>query len=192
MLRFLKFIDLKDELNELEKEKLLFGSKVIKVGKGEHLVKTGDEVSHAYFLLEGIVRYYVTTEDGREFTKAFYKDRFLIGSFDVIFNKIPNKFSVQCLTEVEVLKIPISNIRELLESSHQFSIISSKFITSIFIFKEKREIELLSTTASERLENFNHDFPELAGEISSVILASYLGISAIQLSRIKNKNHPAE
>lgn len=192
MLRFLNFIDPKSELDELEKEKLLFNSKVVKLAKGEHLVKTGDDVSHVYFLLEGVVRYYVTTEDGREFTKAFYKDAFLIGSFDVIFNKIPNKFSVQCLTEAQFLKIPISNIRELLESSHQFSMIFNHFITSVFIFKEKREIELLSTTAAERLENFNRDFPELVGEISSVILASYLGISAIQLSRIKNKPHSAE
>ena len=53
--------------------------------------------------------------------------------------------------------------------------------------KEKREIELLSTTATQRLQNFNNDFPEIAEEISSVILASYLGISAIQLSRIKSK-----
>lgn len=188
MLRFLKFIDPLGELNESEKEKLLLSAKTITFSKGEHLVKTGDDVSHVYFLLNGIVRYYVTTEDGREFTKAFYKDAFLIGSFDVIINKIPNKFSVQCLSETQVLKIPISNIRELLDSSHQFSKIFNKFITSVFIFKEKREIELLSTTATERLDNFNQEFPEISGEISSVILASYLGISAIQLSRIKNKN----
>lgn len=187
MLSFLKFIDPKSELLEAEKESLLLDSKVITFKKGDHLVQTGDEISYVYFLLDGIVRYYVTTDDGREFTKAFYKDAFLIGSFDVIFNKIPNKFSVQALSEIKVLRIPIANIRGLLNSSHQFSIIFSKFITSVFVFKEKREIELLSTTATQRLQNFNNDFPEIAEEISSVILASYLGISAIQLSRIKSK-----
>lgn len=187
MLSFLKFIDPKDELKTQEKEKLLNLSVEVTFKKGEHLVQTGDDVAHVYFLLDGIIRYYVTTEDGREFTKAFYKDGFLVGSFDVIFNKIPNKFSVECLSPVKVLKIPIANIRDLLLSSHEFSLIFNRFITSVFIFKEKREIELLSTTAAERLENFNREFPELAQEISSVILASYLGITAIQLSRIKNK-----
>lgn len=192
MLSFLKFIDPMDELLDSEKESLLSDSKVVTFKKGDHLVQTGEDISYVYFLLEGIVRYYVTTEDGREFTKAFYKDAFLIGSFDVIFNKIPNKFSVQGLSETRFLRIPIGNIRGLLQSSHQFSIIFSKFITSVFIFKEKREIELLSTAAAERLENFNREFPEIAEEISSVILASYLGISAIQLSRIKNKTQAIE
>jgi len=186
--RFLKFLDPQQRLSEANQVLLLAQSEVVSGNKNAHLIYTGDEVTHVLYLLEGIVRYYVTTEEGREVTKAFYKDSFLIGSFDVTFNKGTSKFSVQALSDVRFLKIPLSNIRSLLETSHEFSKAYNRFLTSVFIFKEKREIELLSTTGKERFESFRQEFPEIAEEISGVILASYLGVTPVQLSRIKNKS----
>lgn len=184
---FLSFLDPRQYLTELEQSLLLSHAEIISLNKNEDLIQIGNEVNFVYYLMKGIVRYYITTEDGREVTKAFYKDSFLIGSFDVTFNKIPSKFSVQTLTQATFLRIPISNIRDLLESSHSFSKVYNRFITSVFIFKEKREIELLSTTAAERYAKFLEEFPEIADEISASIIASYIGVTPIQLSRIKNK-----
>lgn len=184
---FLSFLDPRQYLTELEQSLLLSHAEIISLNKNEDLIQIGNEVNFVYYLMKGIVRYYITTEDGREVTKAFYKDSFLIGSFDVTFNKIPSKFSVQTLTQATFLRIPISNIRDLLESSHSFSKVYNRFITSVFVFKEKREIELLSTTAAERYAKFLEEFPEIADEISASIIASYIGVTPIQLSRIKNK-----
>ena len=185
--RFLKFLDPQERLSEAEQVFLLKQSEVVSAHKNDHLIQTGDEVTHILYLLEGIVRYYVVTEDGREVTKAFYKDSFLIGSFDVTFNKGTNKFSVQALSVVRFLKIPMSNIRTLLETSHEVSKAYNRFLTSVFIFKEKREIELISTTGLERFESFSQEFPMVAAEISGVTLASYLGVTPVQLSRIKSQ-----
>lgn len=184
---FFKFLDPKKLLSEDEKLELLAHSEVSSADKNYHLVNTGDNVQYALYLMDGIVRYYAVTEDGQEVTKAFYLDSFLIGSFDVTFNHVPNKFSVQALTPVTFLKIPINNIRNLLDKSHTFCKVYNSFIVSVFVFKERREIELLSTTAKERLEKFNEEFPQIANEISNVTLASYLGITPVQLSRIKNR-----
>lgn len=183
---FLIFLDPKDLLSSKEKQELLLNSEIATYDKNSHLVMTGDEVHFALYLFDGIVRYYVVTEDGQEVTKAFYMDSFLIGSFDVTFNNIPSKFSVQALSSVRVLKIPLNNIRNLIEKSHNFCKVYNAFIVSVFVFKEKREIELLSTTARERMAKFNEEFPQIANEISNITLASYLGITPVQLSRIKN------
>lgn len=184
---FFKFLDPKNLLSAEDKNELLANSEVSIADKNAHLVNTGDDVKYALYLMDGIVRYYVVTEDGREVTKAFYLDSFLIGSFDVTFNHVPNKFSVQALTPVKFLKIPINNIRNLMDKSHNFCKVYNSFIVSVFVFKERREIELLSTTAKERMEKFYEEFPQIANEISNVTLASYLGITPVQLSRIKNK-----
>jgi ribosomal protein L10 len=37
------------------------------------------------------------------------------------------------------------------------------------------------------MEKFHEEFPQIADEISNVALASYLGVTPVQLSRIKNK-----
>ncbi len=183
--KFLNFLDPLGKLSQAEQNLLLDHCEITSAAKNEHLINMGDTVTHVLYLLEGIVRYYVVTEAGREVTKAFYKDSFLIGSFDVTFNKGTNKFFVQTLSEVQFLKIPIDNIRNLLETSHEFSKAYNRFLTSVFIFKEKREIELLSTTGKERFENFRQEFSQIADEISGVTLASYLGVTPVQLSRIR-------
>jgi len=184
---FFKFLDPKNLLSIEDKHELLINAEISSADKGSHLINTGDNVQHALYLMDGIVRYYVVTQDGQEVTKAFYKDSFLIGSFDVTFNHVPNKFSVQALTPVTFLKIPINNIRNLMDNSHSFCKVYNSFIVSVFVFKERREIELLSTKAILRMENFYKEFPQIANEISNVALASYLGITPVQLSRLKNK-----
>lgn len=56
-----------------------------------------------------------------------------------------------------------------------------------FAIKEKREIELVTLEAKERYDIFKNEHPGLENQISQYHIASYLGISPTQLSRIRTK-----
>ncbi len=56
-----------------------------------------------------------------------------------------------------------------------------------FATKEKRERELLLLDAEERYNIFKNEFPGLESRIRQHLIASYLGISPVSLSRLKNK-----
>ena len=56
-----------------------------------------------------------------------------------------------------------------------------------FAIKEKREIELVTLEASERYEIFKKEHPNLENLINQYHIASYLGVSPTQLSRIRAK-----
>ena len=56
-----------------------------------------------------------------------------------------------------------------------------------FVDKEKREIELVMLGASEKYEIFKKEHPNLENLIPQYHIASYLGISPTQLSRIRAK-----
>ena len=53
--------------------------------------------------------------------------------------------------------------------------------------KEKRERELLLLDAESRYKSFIHEFPHLEPRIKQHMIASYLGITPIALSRIRKK-----
>jgi CRP-like cAMP-binding protein len=58
----------------------------------------------------------------------------------------------------------------------------------LFIRKEKREIELVTLDARERYAIFRKEHPTLEQFIPQYHIASYLGITPTQLSRIRRKN----
>ena len=50
----------------------------------------------------------------------------------------------------------------------------------------RREIALATFTAKQRLEGFRTDYPELEDQISHSMIASYLGMTPVTLSRLRN------
>jgi hypothetical protein len=62
-----------------------------------------------------------------------------------------------------------------------------KLAESYFVLKEKREIELVLLEAGERYLIFQKEFPGLENRIPQYHIASYLGITPTQLSRIRAK-----
>jgi len=53
--------------------------------------------------------------------------------------------------------------------------------------KERKELEMALQDATERYLKFRHQFASLEQLIPQYHIASYLGISATQLSRLRNK-----
>jgi CRP-like cAMP-binding protein len=53
--------------------------------------------------------------------------------------------------------------------------------------KEKKELEIVLLDASQRYKIFQQEFPTLEQLIPQYHIASYLGISATQLSRIRHQ-----
>jgi len=73
-----------------------------------------------------------------------------------------------------------------------YSSITTKSLARIiaerkFAIKEKREIELVTIEATGRYEIFKKEHPNLENLINQYHIASYLGITPTQLSRIRAK-----
>ena len=56
-----------------------------------------------------------------------------------------------------------------------------------FIEKEKKELEIVLLDASQRYRLFQSEFASLEQLVQQYHIASYLGISATQLSRIRHQ-----
>lgn len=56
-----------------------------------------------------------------------------------------------------------------------------------FVQKEKKELELAMLNAAQRYTLFQQEFPELEALVPQYQVASYLGVSPTQLSRIRSQ-----
>jgi CRP-like cAMP-binding protein len=158
--------------------------------KHEYFVKDG-EVSHEVgFLVEGIVRSFFVTNEGKEYNKNLFAAPSIIGSYVSLITGQPNRLPQQALTDCIVLKIPFSIIEKLSENNIELERLRRKIAELFFVLKEKRELEMSILLAEERYLIFRDEFKGVEQLIPQYHIASYLGISATQLSRIRNKMTP--
>ena len=155
--------------------------------KHEYFVKD-NEVSHEVgFLVEGIVRSFFVTNEGKEYNKTLFAAPSIIGSYVSLITGQPNQLPQQALTDCIVLKIPFSFIEKLSENNIEIERLRRKIAEYFFVLKEKRELEMSLLQADERYAIFRNEFKGVEQLIPQYHIASYLGISATQLSRIRNK-----
>jgi hypothetical protein len=58
----------------------------------------------------------------------------------------------------------------------------------LFLRKSEREFELLGLDAKARYDVFLRKFPGLSARVPDRHVASYLGITPVHLSRLRNRN----
>lgn len=161
-------------------------SEVKTLKKGELLFAQEEINQNLFFLSHGHVRYFVLTSDGKEVTKYFAKAPCFMGSTLSMARSIGAPFAIEALSD---LKYSQAHYPTILKKADQLQIYSLllHLIEELFINKERRELDFLTKDASERYLAFIKNYPELLNLIPLYQIASYIGVSAVQLSRIRAK-----
>jgi CRP-like cAMP-binding protein len=160
--------------------------KKVNLKKDDHFVKAGEYSKDIGFLEAGIVRAYFS-KDGKDYNKTLFVAPSVIGSFGSIISGKPNQLPQQALTDCTVWKFPFYKVEELSEKYIELERLRRKIAEHFFLLKEKRELEMAMLEAEERYLIFRKDYPGIEMQIPQYHIASYLGISATQLSRIRKK-----
>lgn len=155
--------------------------------KDEFFVKDGEVCSDVGFLVEGVVRSFFVTDEGKEYNKTLFVAPDIIGSYVSLITGQPNRLPQQALVNCVVLKIPFSSIEKLSENDIEIERLRRRIAERFFVLKEKRELEMATLQAEDRYLIFREEFKGVEQLIAQYHIASYLGISGTQLSRIRNK-----
>lgn len=159
----------------------------IELKKDDYFVKEGEVSREIGILTEGIVRAFYISKEGKEYNKTLFAAPTIIGSYVSLITGEPNRLPQQALTDCAVTKIPISIIENLSKEQIEIERLRRKIAEMFFVLKEKRELEMALLQAEERYLIFREEFPGVEQLIPQYHIASYLGISATQLSRIRKK-----
>jgi CRP-like cAMP-binding protein len=166
-----------------EKIVVLFSESTLK--KGEYFAEDGQLAFKIGFLKSGILRAYYTNRQGKEYNKHFFLPNSLIGAYSSLISGQENRIAQQALTECTILVAEYKNLAKLYLTCPDFERFARKYAELSFVQKEKRELEIVLLDADKRYSIFRKQFPNLDQIIPQYHIASYLGISATQLSRIR-------
>lgn len=139
------------------------------------------------FLESGCVRAFFTNREAKEYNKQFFVGPSLIGAYSSLLTQEKNRIPQQALTECQIWAAPFGQLEKLFAQYHDLERLGRRVAEYYFLEKEKKELEMALMDATQRYLLFRKQFPTLEQLIPQYHIASYLGVSATQLSRLRNK-----
>ncbi len=155
--------------------------------KGAFLARPGSPATEVAFLLEGTIRAYVTDGRGTEYNKTLHVAPCFAGPYSALTTGRRNQVSVQALEPCQLLVADYRRVERLYDTFPALERFARKLAEYYFAEKEQREIDLVLLDAEARYAAFRQSFPGLESRIPQYHVASYLGITPTQLSRIRSR-----
>lgn len=153
--------------------------------KHQYFAKNGTYAQQMAFVGEGILRAYFQNDKGEEYNKTFFKKGDFLGAYSSLVSGRVNLIDIQCLTNCVLYTASYPSFVQLFDTYPKIERIARITAEQFFVNKEKREIELVTLEAKDRYRIFQEEHPGLELLIPQYHIASYLGVSPTQLSRIR-------
>lgn len=159
----------------------------VKLSKGVVFAKKGEYSRNIAFVKSGVLRAYYSNNNGGEYNKTFFTENSFVGAYSALVTGQKNLIDIDCLTDCTLLVAEYKKITALYNQYQQVERLARILAEQFFVRKEKREIELATLEAKDRYVIFQEEHPTLEQLIPQYHIASYLGVSPTQLSRIRGQ-----
>ncbi len=149
------------------------------------LVPYGKADNNFYVVKTGIVRE-VHFDGFKEVTFSFALPGTLLISYPAFLNNDLAFSKYQACCDSTVMKITKAQFADLLRSSHDFAQWMNWMSLEQLLFYEKKRV-IINGDAKERYEALIVNRPEIIENVSSRIIASYIGVTPEHLCRMKKQ-----
>lgn len=156
--------------------------------KGEVLIRQGQQVQNVYFVTDGCLRSYCYDKNGKEHTLQFAIKNWWISDYIAIHSDESATLTVECLKESEVVKFNAKALEKMYTLFPEYEPFQRKILERHVVSLNKRILNQLQLTATERYALFISQYPEIEQYTHNYHIASYLGITQESLSRIRVEN----
>jgi len=177
----------KVKLSPKQEDLILSKFKVRTLKKREVLLENYTTCNYLSYVKTGALRVYCIDDDMLESNVYFATEDWWVVDLKSFVDQSPARFNIQALTECELLTIHKSSFEELLEEVPALEKWFRILLQNALIASEDRIHHKISFTAEQRYVEFLKKYPSIETQISQKHVASYLGITAEHLSKIKSR-----
>lgn len=160
--------------------------KVIK--KKTMMLSEGSICKNVFFVNSGLLRIYFVDNNGEEKTFHFALENTFATDYKSFLKEIPSNYSIQALEDTEVLVMSLEMIQRGYEKL-KYGEKLGRLLAEDYFFMFNDKIQAIYTqTPLERYHNLTSSFPNIFQRVPQHLIASYLNISSVHLSRLKNSD----
>jgi len=153
--------------------------------KGEDFINEGQQPRKVAFVVRGLFSQYYPAENGDLVIKYFFSEGRLAASVSAMLSHTPSLFTITAIEDTTVLEYDFFEFKNLFTAHPDIAAFYISYIELHWIIeKEPLEISFREDTAKTRYDAFLKKYPNLVKRLKKHHIASFLGITPTQLSRI--------
>lgn len=160
-----------------------------KVKRKQVLSRPNTYPNEVFFIVSGLVRVSILDKEGNEHSIHFALENQFICDYSAFIRKEISLYTLETLEETEVVVLPRTAIEwgytHLTEGDKMGRLIAEFY----FIYQDNRIKNQYTRTPKERYDTITEVFPNIHNRVPQHMIASYLGITSIHLSRLKKQDY---
>lgn len=150
------------------------------------LLEEGKTSRNAYYIVEGAVRLWFNNK-GKDTTFQFFFEGEAVSSIESFRTGQPSMCTIETITAAKLLKVTKENLDVIMDTEPGFRANLEGIIFQRLLRYAKMFMSQIRDTPQERYEALIRDQPHILQRVPLQYIASYLGITPVSLSRIRNK-----
>ena len=150
------------------------------------LLNAGDIANYVHFVKKGCLREWFN-KDGKDITFQFFMEGQPVASIDSFMNGEPSLFSIESIEPSIIISVRKDDFEKLFSVYPELKDIFQNFIFQRFRNYTQLFLARITDTPKERYDDLIKNKPEIIKRIPQHYIASFLGITPVSLSRIKNR-----
>lgn len=172
-------------ISDAELNHFLTACQVKTFRKQSIISKPGQVPNEIFFIKRGIVRVTILDNQGTEHTIHFALENQFIADYSSFMLLQPALYTLQALEDTEVVVLPRHVIEWGYHHLAQGDRLGRLIAEFYFIYHDNRIKNLYARTPKERYDSITEVFPNIHNRAPQHMIASYLGITPVHLSRLK-------
>lgn len=145
-------------------------------------------ITEVYFIKKGIIRVKIDDLGGTDHTIHFAIENQFIADYRAFLTQQKSAYQLQALEDTETIVIPKSAIDWGYANLEQGEKLGRLIAEYYFIYLDSRIQHLYTLSPKERYDLMNEIFPNIHNRVPQHMIASYLGITPVHLSRLKSQS----
>jgi hypothetical protein len=161
---------------------------ITKTFKRQEIVSRPNTIpNEVFFINKGLIRVIVTGNDGAEHSIHFALENQFIADYSCFIQKQPSLYTLQTVEETEVVVLPRFAIEWGYTNLKEGQKMGRLIAESYFIYQDDRIKNQYDRTPKQRYKTITDIFPNIHNRVPQHMIASYLGITPVHLSRLKKE-----
>lgn len=155
------------------------------VRKKQFLMREGESSNECYFVSNGLLRNLIIDQFGCEITTYFVPKNNFVMDYTSFLLETPSLFSIQAIQDSTIVILNRNAINTIHEKVHNGNKLGRLLAESQFIRFIENHNSLYRHTLAEKYRVLNIQIPGIHSLVPQQMIASYLGITRVHLSRLK-------
>ncbi|HEY8919320.1 MAG TPA: Crp/Fnr family transcriptional regulator [Chitinophaga sp.] len=150
------------------------------------LLAEGKVSKTMFFIEKGCLRTWINN-DGKEITTQFFFEGDSVSSIESFRTNQPSLYSIETLEPCILQTISQSDFRQIIENSPELRNKLEEHLFKRFLQSQQLFYSYLKNKPQKRYEELIAQYPHIVQRVPQHYIASYLGITSVSLSRIRNR-----